>query len=291
VAESFASNNIFHAFQNYYRLAYTHNSWANTLLTQFSNDLDELVPTDSLFLANDGFIPAIFKKDEDIASLGWARSIKRKEEGTAYSLFLSDLYERYREGQVASLLPSFPRGLPNKGVDNYFLLETAIDWLGKHVSTIPQPFLGYFHFLPPHLPYSTPMDFVGQFANDGYKPVEKPMDLFALEKVGKNVFKKRTEYDEYILYVDREFGRFYDYLEKSGLLENTWVVFTSDHGEMFERYISGHLTSTLYQPIVRVPLIIFEPGRKTGADVYTYQCHRCVAQHAAGNRAKYSGLG
>ena len=77
------------------------------------------------------------------------------------------------------------------------------------------------------------------------------------------------EYDEFLLYVDHEFGRFMDSLEESGLLENTWVVFTSDHGEMFERGIDGHSQHALYEPVIRVPLLIFEPGQKTRIDVHT----------------------
>jgi arylsulfatase A-like enzyme len=51
-------------------------------------------------------------------------------------------------------------------------------------------------------------------------------------------------------------------------LENTWVIFTSDHGELFERGIVGHGTPVLYQPLVRVPLLIFEPGREVGAEIH-----------------------
>jgi len=82
------------------------------------------------------------------------------------------------------------------------------------------------------------------------------------------MLKKRTLYDEFILYVDREFGRFFDSLENSGLLDNTWVILTSDHGEMFERGIIGHTTPVLYEPVIRVPLMIFEPRRKTRTDIY-----------------------
>jgi len=84
--------------------------------------------------------------------------------------------------------------------------------------------------------------------------------------------KSRATYDEFILYVDKEFGRLFNYLEKSGLLENTWVVLTTDHGELFERGISGHSTNALYQPLIRIPLMIFEPGRKTGMEVRTPTC-------------------
>jgi choline-sulfatase len=93
----------------------------------------------------------------------------------------------------------------------------------------------------------------------------KPLDLFGDE--GPKT-KNRREYDEYILYVDHEFGRFFDRLEQNGLLENTWVVLTSDHGEMFERGIEGHRTPVLYEPVVRVPLMIFEPGRDSRVDIY-----------------------
>ena len=38
---------------------------------------------------------------------------------------------------------------------------------------------------------------------------------------------------------------------------------------MFERGISAHSTEALYEPVVRIPLMIFEPGRMTQLDVHT----------------------
>src|SRR5512146_2654487 len=46
------------------------------------------------------------------------------------------------------------------------------------------------------------------------------------------------------------------------------MVFTSDHGEMFERGIFGHRTPVLYQSIVRIPLLIIEPGQQQRRDVF-----------------------
>jgi arylsulfatase A-like enzyme len=195
--------------------------------------------------------------------------MKVNEEGSAYSLFLSHLYESLQERKIESLKPLFPRGLPTTGLVNPFLLETAIDALGRRLSEIPQPFVGYFHFMPPHHPYRTSREFFNAFKGDGFNPVEKPVDFLA-DKISEDQPRRRTEYDEFILYCDREFARFYDQLESSGLLENTWVVLTSDHGEMFERGISGHGSKVLYQPVVRIPLLIFEPGRQVGADIHEY---------------------
>lgn len=270
VADPYVTKNIFSAFNDYYRIAYSHNGFANTFLKQFHDDLDELIPRETFYLESyDAFISTLFKNDDDIASVSWVRNMKVNEEGSAYSLFLSHLYESLQERKIESLKPLFPRGLPTTGLVNPFLLETAIDALGRRLSEIPQPFVGYFHFMPPHHPYRTSREFFNAFKGDGFKPVEKPVDFLA-DKISEDQPRRRTEYDEFILYCDREFARLYDQLESSGLLENTWVVLTSDHGEMFERGISGHGSKVLYQPVVRIPLLIFEPGRQLGADIHEY---------------------
>ncbi len=218
----------------------------------------------------DGFIETLFRNDEDIATVSWARDMRIQDGGYAYSLFLSHLYKVLQEGKVANLKPLFPRGLPTTGSDNGFLLEQAVDFIGNLLPVLPEPFFGYFHFLPPHSPYNTPIEFFNHFKDDGYKPIPKPIDIFAEGKVVANLPTHRTEYDEFVLYVDRQFSQFFDALESSGLLEKSWVVLTSDHGEMFERGILGHITEVLYQPVIRVPLLIFEPGRAVGMDISTH---------------------
>ncbi|MFZ5908633.1 MAG: sulfatase [Chloroflexota bacterium] len=283
VQESFTDKSIFSAYGNYYRLAYSHNPWVNTIMTQFKDDVDNYVPRKKYFLSNDlssqastsfltsdDFLPALFGKDEDIASVSWIRAIKRKADGYSYSLFLSHVYESLKARELAALdkyTAFFPRGLPS---DNYyeFLLEDAIDALGSLLPAAPQPFMGYFHFYPPHAPYHTHLDFYKHFYQDGWQPPNKPIDLFGVD-AGPRTQENRAEYDEFLLYVDREFARFYDALERSGLLENTWLVFTSDHGELFERGIEGHRTPVLYQPLIKIPLLVFEPGRTARQDVYT----------------------
>lgn len=271
VSKPFVTRNIFSAFQGYYRLAYTHNIWANKLLEQFQGEMEELIPWNQLFLrAYDGFIQNLFKNDFDTASVGWVRTVKMEEEGSAYSLFLSHIYKALQDLKIESLKSTFPRGIPSTGsADFNFVLENATDWIGTRIHQIQQPFMGYFHFLPPHGPYRTRSDFYNHFRRDGFLPVEKPVDVFNQKVTKENLLRKRMEYDEFLLYVDEEFGRFFDYLEESGLLENTWVVFTSDHGEMFERGIDGHSMDALYEPVIRIPLLIFEPGRTTGMNVHT----------------------
>jgi arylsulfatase A-like enzyme len=273
VADRYVTHNFFGAFQDYYRIAYTHNGWANILLEQCVDEMSELVPWKSLFLQSfSGFLQTFFAKDIDTASVSWTRNIDRKD-GYSYSLFLSHLYDVLQKNKAKSIREQFPRGLPSTGfADSEFILENAIDWVGKRLPAIPQPFMGYFHFLPPHGPYNTSKEFYNFFSQDGYKPVDKPEGPFSEGETRAELLNMRAAYDEFILYADKEFGRLFNYLESSGLLENTWVIVTSDHGELFERGISGHSTNALYQPQIRIPLMIFEPGRKTGMAIDAPTC-------------------
>ena len=270
VAQSYIHRTAFDVFDDYYRIAYAHNPLAYTLLHQFRDDINELIEVEKLLLKSyDSFLIDLFKNDDDISNVGWVRDAKLLD-GYAYSLFFSHLDAVLQEQQKAQLAREFPAGEAPWLGGQFFLLEQAIDWIAQAVTAISRPFLGYFHFLPPHAPYHPPTEFSGRFARDGYSPVVKPKDEFAVPgNQAKVRGTRRSDYDEFILYVDRQFGRLYDQLEKSGLLDSTWLVFTSDHGEMFERGIFGHNTDALYQPVVRVPLVIFEPGRQQGMDILT----------------------
>ena len=57
-------------------------------------------------------------------------------------------------------------------------------------------------------------------------------------------------------------------LESNGTLDNTYLILTSDHGEMFERGIAGHSTNSLNEPLLNVPLLIWKPGQTERVDVF-----------------------
>ena len=71
-------------------------------------------------------------------------------------------------------------------------------------------------------------------------------------------------YESSIAYLDEQIGRLFDELRSRGLLENTLVIVTSDHGEHFqERGFSGHGMS-VYRREIHVPLLIFPPRSIAG---------------------------
>ncbi|MBC8504876.1 MAG: sulfatase-like hydrolase/transferase [Chloroflexi bacterium] len=262
--------NIFNAFSGYHRLAYTHNPLADTLLRQFLTDIDKHTPWPDLYFEKDPLNFTLFKNDQDTASLGWRRGMKRLEEGHAYTLFLSQIYEYFINRNVADIAPSFPRGIPNYsdlGL-NYFTLEQGIDWLSSSIGAAPQPFFGYYHFLPPHDPYNTRLDFIDGFTEENYQLPDKPLHLLDQGVAEDRMLERHRWYDEYILYVDAEFARLYEQLERNGILEKTWVILTTDHGEMFERGILGHVPPVFHQPISHIPLLVFPPRQNECVDIY-----------------------
>ena len=271
VHETFQDRNIFHLFEDYHRISYSHNQLVSLLQDQFSRDIDSYKPREDLTLGGNKWLPKVFGNDEDAATLSWARATGANDDDLSSSLVLSNIFKSVNKRRSRLMEEAFPLGLPISSLD-HFLLEDAVDWLASEVAASPQPFLGYFHFLPPHAPYHTRIEFAGAFSTAGIPSKRKPKHQLA--KTGRikrpyGMDHYRRTYDEYILYVDSEFNRLFSTLGKTGILDNTVVILTSDHGEMFERGILGHTTPSLHDPIVRIPLLIFEPHQVARKDIYS----------------------
>jgi arylsulfatase A-like enzyme len=73
-------------------------------------------------------------------------------------------------------------------------------------------------------------------------------------------------YDSEIKEVDQSLGRFFHYLETSGLLERTIVILTADHGEEFWDHGSCEHVKTVHNELLHVPLFVRMPGGPSGVD-------------------------
>jgi arylsulfatase A-like enzyme len=270
ILDKFNTSNIFSQFSSHHRFGYTHNSLANSLLNGMSQDIDQFVQRDKLSIPNQQWFGSLFRQDADISLVSWAKNLENIENGYANSLFLSRLYLLYRQKRAAQYAELFPRGLPKLTIKDDFLLESAIDWTVENIQNSETPYLGYVHLLPPHSPYNTRAEFVDAFSKDSFSPIEKPRHPFAWSTFPyEKEVEDRRKYDEYLLYVDSEFNRLMEHLSARGLLENTIVILTSDHGEMFERGIPEHLIPSFHQPLMHIPLLIFLPNQEERIDIHS----------------------
>jgi arylsulfatase A-like enzyme len=262
--------NLFHqAGSEFFRLGYSHNLLVTSLLFQDRRDLDSFEFSRELALLDLEYSDRLFPKDYNDSF--WSESaILRGGSAKPTSLFLTQVYrlwqffrQRHLETKYAT---QFPLGI---GEDNqvFYIMENGVDWCIDQLGKMPRPYLAYLHFLPPHHPYLPRADFIGRF-DDGFVPPVKPRHRFSEKENTEAVLnQKRQAYDEYLAYADSEFGRLYDQMDKAGTFKDTMVVFTSDHGEMFERGIWGHGNRTLFEPVIRIPLILSSPGQEQRQDI------------------------
>lgn len=102
------------------------------------------------------------------------------------------------------------------------------------------PFMAFLNYFDAHDPYGPPGAWRTRFGAD---PTEQ------------------DAYDAGIALIDQEAGRLLRTLEERGVLENTLVIITSDHGEQFgEHGLKSHGNS-LYLPTLHVPLVVHLPDR------------------------------
>ncbi|MFN0180852.1 MAG: sulfatase-like hydrolase/transferase [Gemmatimonadales bacterium] len=115
--------------------------------------------------------------------------------------------------------------------------RSFLRWLAQ--SPPDRPFFAFLNYFDAHQPYRSPPEFRARFQGRGVQ----------------------DRYDAGIAYVDAELDRLLTELERQGLLANTIVVVTSDHGEEFgEHGFEGHGES-LHAQVLSVPLVVIAPGR------------------------------
>ncbi len=146
--------------------------------------------------------------------------------------------------------------------DSAEMVDRAIRFLHQHSTS---NFFLWVHVIDPHDPYA-PLGRFRAMAAQGYKGRLPPTRSGNVNQLRRGRMLEaedrrhlRRLYDLEVQYTDEQFGRLMQSLEELGLLSNTLVVFTSDHGEEFwdhENVGHGH---TLFDELTHVPLIIRPP--------------------------------
>lgn len=263
-----AEDNLFRQFGNdYHRLAFAQNTWANFIVTQFRKDIETLLSSGA-FSEVDLVLNSHFPNDPNMAARALDDFVFKMNE-TPVSLMLGPL-QRLIDYRESAQIPSadYPKGIPDTvEYPVHFRLEELFAGLGSLVTDLPPSSLAYLHVYPPHGPYRTNASFFKKF-NDDYRPLKKPVHRLSEGISNAELTSQRRSYDEYIAATDSEFGKLLDLLDDSGVFENSYVIVTSDHGEMFERGEKAHTTPLLYDPVVHVPLMVSAPGQVSRRDIH-----------------------
>lgn len=163
-----------------------------------------------------------------------------------------------------------PANIREKDSETPWLTGRAIDFIKQAQG----PWCAHVSYIKPHWPYIVPAPYHDMYGPDDIlAPVRDPREretahpvyaaymsnkiaaAFQQDAVREKVI---PAYMGLIKQCDDQLGRLLDYLERSGQLQDTMIVLTSDHGDYLGDHWLGE-KDLFHNPSVKVPMIIYDP--------------------------------
>jgi arylsulfatase A-like enzyme len=164
-------------------------------------------------------------------------------------------FDEYRESGVVFKFmtpePGQSRFGRNQLDDAAAVTDAALDLVDRHAAALADaPLFLQVHYIDPHIPYAPPAAHLAAIGG------------------GED---RDAKYDGEIHYADAEIGRLLDGLRARGALDGALVLVTSDHGEgLGDHHPLPHAAThgyTLYDSVIRVPLLVWGGGARAGTRV------------------------
>ena len=172
------------------------------------------------------------------------------------------------------MVPLWQTALSFKGNTAKSLEDTARLLCDRTGTQPEQPIFAFVNLMGTHMPYHPPRPYIEKYAPHVLE--DRDARSF-LQRFNNDVYgwlapltgaldddQKKTldgMYDAEVAYQDALLGDFFRTLEQRGRLDNTLVIICADHGEhLGEKQLMGHSLS-IYNELVRVPLIIRQPNQ------------------------------
>ncbi|MFX1345497.1 MAG: sulfatase [Promethearchaeota archaeon] len=188
--------------------------------------------------------------------------------------YLIDYWSEWSRGEAKPWkLPPSP--LPSEDQLDSYTGQKVVEWINNYNGE--KPFYLQICFPGPHDPFDSTQEY-----RDKYKAGEMPVGIlerpkqpypgnvqFVLNWSGLDGMTQaqnqlmKTFYYGKITLIDKWVGKIIIALEKKGLMDNTWIVYTSDHGEMLGDHMMSHKI-VFYEGAIRIPLIIRPPSGMSG---------------------------
>jgi arylsulfatase A-like enzyme len=205
---------------------------------------------------------------EQLAAMGYETGAFGENHHLVPELGFSQGYLRYDWKQPAQIGPL-------RQIVKRFESRFIADWINDHFfdwldAKEGRKFFAYLHHIDVHWPYESPAPFSGMFTSEPApenfnRSKFMPDTVERLREGGVEQLNPATlramsdAYDEGIRFVDDRLGKVFDELRRRGVYDDTLIIVTADHGEEFlEHGLLGHGES-LYDEVIRVPLIVKFP--------------------------------
>ncbi len=188
-----------------------------------------------------------------------------------------------RDGQIASGWLMKNAGLQanirEDDSETPWLTDRALDFMAEHEGPEAKPWCAHLSYIKPHWPYIVPAPYHDMYGPN-HVPAAKRHDCelvdphpiyenFTQGQIGRGFQREESRmasipaYMGLIKQCDDQLGRVLDRLERTGDLDHTMIVLTSDHGD----YLGDHWMGDkmfMHDCSVKIPLIVYDP--REGAD-------------------------
>jgi arylsulfatase len=157
--------------------------------------------------------------------------------------------------------------------EDAFIGRMAVNWLEK--ITDEYPWHLFVSFVGPHYPYDPPRSYADKYRNQTVSlPIKDDMSgkpQWIKERAGASypneaeIVVSRRQYCASISLIDDYVGQILDTLKSRGMLDNTYIIFASDHGDMMGDH-NLYSKQVAYEPSLRVPLMVAGPNIAPGQE-------------------------
>ncbi|QUS37338.1 sulfatase [Falsirhodobacter algicola] len=192
-----------------------------------------------------------------------------------------------RRDDYRDALGAFVWDLPEDLHPDVFVPQTACMWLDRYSGS--EPFFLQIGIPGPHPPYDPTQRFLDMYEGKefpapirDYDLESQPAPFRALrgnhlgddhdavvhlkDPTDEQMQRQRAHYFANVTMIDEQVGRILEALERRGVLEETIIVFASDHGDCLNDH--GHSQKwNMYEQSVHVPTIFWGPGIPAGRRV------------------------
>ncbi len=172
-----------------------------------------------------------------------------------------------------------PAKVPEELSETTYLTSRAIEFM-QVAQAEGKPWCAHLSYIKPHWPYIAPAPYHNMFGPEDVAAVvrsEAELEManpifkaFTEERYSRNFSRNGARekviptYMGLIKQVDDQLGRLFHWMEENGAMQNTMIVFCSDHGD----YLGDHWMGEKYlfhEPSVKIPLIICDPSASADA--------------------------
>lgn len=171
----------------------------------------------------------------------------------------------------------FPARVPKEHSETSWLTTRGIEYMEAQGD---QPWLCHLSYIKPHWPYLVPAPY-----NDMYSPADLPpvnrtqaeletdhalMQAWTGMRVSQSFSREDVRdlvgpvYMGLIKEIDDQMGRLFSYLKDSGRMDDTMIVFCSDHGDNLGDHWIGE-KDLFFDCSARTPLMVYDPRPEANA--------------------------